>query len=199
MKPETETPRPLNPETEVAMPLGPIPLLQRYQQTVGVPLRKLSPTDAVTLERTGDRWHWSWSPEQVAMFLADWESQFYIASPLLRELALTKDPMGGGFIYERFCRTAIVEAIRKVQVMYDKPLGKLRPVPKGTFTVDLTSHPAGMRATKFRINDWEFFGRVTGITEKMRNTLAYMHGRWMEQGRDMMNPKDHPTTDLGRV
>jgi len=189
--------RPLDPETEAAMPAGPIPLLQRYETIVGAKLKKLPEKEALPLARTGAPWCWSWTPEQCAMFLSDWESQIYMASPLLRDLATTRDPMGGGFMFERFCKPPIVEAIRKVQIMYDKPLGKVQTIPKGTFSVDLRPAPPGMRPTIFHINDLAFWGHVTNIPEKLRDQLAYMHGRWYQNGMDQNNPKDNPTIDLG--
>ena len=191
--------RELDPETEVAIAPGPIPLLQRYEGVIGSPLRKLPPSQQRALEKTGIPWPWSWTPEQCATFLQDWESRIYMAAPILRDLAMTKDPAGGGFLYERFCRPEIVDAIRKVQVMYDQPIGRLRPVPQGKFSVDLRLHPPNVRPTKFRINNWEFMGLVRNLPEDIRNQLAHMHSLWMEREERVMNPMDHPETNLGIV
>lgn len=191
--------RPLNAETEAALPAGPIPLLQRYEQISGIKLEKLPPSKQQPLERTGTLWPWSWPPELCAAFLADWDSQVYMASEPLRNLAMTPDPMGGGFLYERFCKPVIIEGIRKLQIMYDKPLGKLRPVPLGTFDFDLSKAPPGMRPEVFSINEWKFFGHVKNIPQGIRDTLAYMYTRWRSQGMDIMNPKDHATIDVGEV
>ena len=197
---ETENKRrTLDMETEVATLPGPVPLLQKYEGVIGIPLRKLSLSETKVLDRTGTPWPWSWSPEQAAMFMQDWESQVYMASPLLRDLALTPDPMGGGFLYERFCRPEIITAIRKIQIMYDKPLGKLRPVPKGRCSIDLRGHPPNVRPTKFRINDWEFMGVVNNIPTEIRDQLAYMHSRWYERELRVMDASDHLDVDLGAL
>lgn len=191
--------RELNPQTEAALPAGPIPLLEQYEAVIGTRLAKLPKDKETTLERTGGKWGWSWTPQDAAMFLQSWDNQVYMASPLLRELAMTPDPSGGGFLYERFCKPPIVEAIRSIQIMYDKPLGKLRPVPRGNFSIDLRQRPPGRRPTKFRINDWEFYGLVQNIPEGIRNQLARMHSLWMERELRVNDPIDHEDVDLGAV
>jgi hypothetical protein len=197
-KPEDKR-RELDPVTEVALPSGPVPLLQKYESVIGIPLRKLKASEVKPLEQTGTPWEWSWTPDQVAMFLGDWDSQVYMASPLLKDMALTPDPMGGGFVFERFCRPDIINAIRKIQIMYTKPLGQLRPVPKGTYSIDLRKHPPGVRQKVFRINDWEFWGFVQNVPEGIRTTLAYMHSRWMAREMRVMDGADHVDDDLGAV
>lgn len=192
-----DEPRTFNPETDAALPPGPIPLLTRYESIVGKKLRKMSEAEVTILEKTGGKWYWSWAPEQVAMFLSDWENQVYMASPLLRDLALTPDPMGGGAIYERFCRPEIIAAVRKIQIMYDKPLGRFRPVPRGTFTADLRPTPPGLRPKVFSVNDWKFWGRVENLPEKLAQTLRYMHGRWMATELRRMDGMDHAPIDVG--
>jgi hypothetical protein len=189
--------RTINPETEAVLAPGPIPLLQRYETIIGSKLRKLGEAEATVLAKTGGKWYWNWLPEQVAMFLSDWDNQVYMASPVLRDLALTQDPMGGGALFERFCRPEIIAAIKKIQVMYDKPLGKFRPVPKGTFSADLRACPPGLRPKVFSVNNWKFWGLVKDLPEDLATTLAYMHSRWMGAEMRRMDGMDHSVINVG--
>jgi hypothetical protein len=188
-----------DPGTEVVMPEGGIPLFHQYEAIIGQPLRKLPKAQAITLPQTGELWFWNWTPEQVGLFLSNWDSQIYLAHPLLAELAYTPDPGGGGCLYERFCAPAIREAIKKVQIMYHQPLSRVTAIPKGNCKVDLRAAPPNMRPTVFHIGDLSFSGLVTGIDPRLRDQLAYMHSRWASEGYRIMQAMDHPVSDLGET
>jgi hypothetical protein len=195
---ETKDPR-RDPDTEVAMPAAGIPLLAQYERIIGKTLTKLHKDNATVMPQTKGLWFWSWTPEQVGLFLSNWDSQIYVAHPLLKDLAWTPDPGGGGLMYERFCKPEITAAIKKIQIMYHKPLSAITAVPKGNSSVDLRPAPPNMRSGVFTIGNISFSGLVTGIDRRLRDQLAYMHSRYCGEGYRIMQAMDHGTQDLGEV
>lgn len=199
-KPPAE--RELDPVREVGAVAGQknpsLKLLRDYEEMIGVPLRRLEGKDVVTL-KTGMQWPWSWAPEDAGIFLSEWERHIYLVNTLLRELAFTTSPDGDTLMYERFCRPEVAQAIEKVEIMYDLPIGTIPVVPIGTFSVDLRPAPPYHKSTIFRINHWNFCGLVRNLPEDLAHQLRYMHGLWYSEGMRVFMPFDHGTQEIGEV
>lgn len=190
------------PDAVVALQPGEIDnapkLLRDYESAVGQPLRKLA--QPVMLANTVE-WPWSWSPEEAGIFLADWTSKILLVNATCRALAFTVSPDGRSLMYERFCNAELRDAIQKVEVMYDVPLGAVPPVPVGPHTIDLRRcpHVPGVRPTVFTVNHWHFFGVVKNISKELFDQLSYMHGVWYADKLRAFAGNDHEIRDLGEV
>ena len=141
----------------------------------------------------------SWEPEQCALYLGDWDRVVYMTHRPSRDMAMSIAPDGRSLMFEKCCTPAVVARINQMQVVQDLPIGAIKPLPKGTRTVNLRRCPPNTKPTVFTINEWHFCNVVHNLDNHVADQLEEMHNRWYNEEYRRLDDGSVPDYDMGEV
>jgi len=175
-------------------------LLAQYEAFVGLKLDRLKESQRRKRPDGVDYlWPWTWEPEWCGSLLQSWTNSLYFLHPMMRELATTISPDGRTMMYERVCTQAVKDAINNIINLGQVPVGAIAPVPKGSYSIDLTRCPPNTRPQIFTLNYWHFSGHVKGISKDVWEMLSMMHGAWYSEQWRAREGYENATINLGEL
>jgi hypothetical protein len=109
-------------------------LLAEYEDMLG-PLRRKE-------EGTPGGWPWSWSVEQVLIFVSEWDRPIYILNATLRDVAFTKVPGSQRTVVQSAAAPGLRDSIERIVGERGLSVGPATKFPAGNCEIDLRTFRA---------------------------------------------------------